>query len=55
MPDIDLFGVTYIQQIEDVNQPTQGLHVEPGVWANVPEPAPGRPPSYPWLQFRMDP
>ncbi|PCC68809.1 hypothetical protein SAMN02745121_09060 [Nannocystis exedens] len=40
-PDITLFGLTYLQQISDANvkgpngQPA-GLHVEPGIWLNVP-------------------
>jgi hypothetical protein len=35
MPDIDLFGLTYMQQIEGVD-PREGLHIEPGIWVNVP-------------------
>jgi len=35
MPDIDMFGLTYMQHIEGVDPP-EGLHVEPGIWANVP-------------------
>jgi hypothetical protein len=35
MPDINLFGVTYMQQIsEENNGPV--LHIEPGIWASVP-------------------
>lgn len=38
--DIDMFGLTYLQQISDANLSTPdkivGLHAEPGVWANVP-------------------
>jgi hypothetical protein len=34
--DIDMFGVTYLQQISDKNMKA-GLHIEPGIWANVPE------------------
>lgn len=46
MPDIDLFGVTYLQQINEANQPTQGLHAEPGVWVNVPKTSdPSEPPT----------
>lgn len=33
--DINMFGVTYMQQIQDA--PTgAGLHIEPGIWASVP-------------------
>jgi hypothetical protein len=35
MPDIDLFGLTYLQQIKGVD-PVEGLHIEPGIWVNVP-------------------
>jgi hypothetical protein len=35
MPDIDLFGLTYLQQIKGLD-PAEGLHIEPGIWANVP-------------------
>ena len=39
-PDIAMFGLTYLQQISDVNSSTPdhvvGLHAEPGVWAHVP-------------------
>ena len=38
--DIDMFGVTYLQQISDhnvkVNGKPAGLHIEPGIWARVP-------------------
>ena len=38
--DIDMFGVTYLQQIADhnvkVNGKPAGLHIEPGIWARVP-------------------
>lgn len=34
--DINMFGVTYLQQISDANVDA-GLHIEPGVWAVVPE------------------
>ncbi|HJS85192.1 MAG TPA: heme-binding protein [Acetobacteraceae bacterium] len=34
-PDIDLFGVTYLQQISD-RLLKIGIHAEPGVWASVP-------------------
>lgn len=38
--DINLFGLTYLQQIKDAhvknNGKLAGIHVEPGVWINVP-------------------
>jgi hypothetical protein len=46
MPDINMFGVTYLQQINEANQPTKGLHIEPGIWANVPKTSdPTEPPT----------
>jgi len=33
--DINMFGVTYLQQISDANL-NAGLHIEPGIWAVVP-------------------
>jgi peptidoglycan hydrolase-like protein with peptidoglycan-binding domain len=35
-PDIEMFGVTYLQQIKDTNN-NAGLHIEPGIWATVPQ------------------
>ena len=35
-PDIDMFGLHYLQQISDLNTKA-GLHVEPGIWASVPK------------------
>ncbi len=35
MPDINLFGLTYLQQIKGLD-PVEGLHIEPGIWVNVP-------------------
>ncbi len=40
-PDITLFGITYLQQVSDANVKGKdgkpaGLHVEPGLWLNVP-------------------
>jgi hypothetical protein len=35
MPDINMFGVTYMQQIAQTSDGT-GLHIEPGIWASVP-------------------
>lgn len=37
-PDVSLFGLTYLQQIQDSNLKA-GLHVEPGIWVVVPESA----------------
>lgn len=34
-PDIKMFGVRYLQQIQDLNTKA-GLHIEPGIWATVP-------------------
>ena len=36
MPDIDMFGLTYMQQISG-SVSKAGLHIEPGIWANVPQ------------------
>ncbi len=35
MADINMFGLTYMQQIKGLD-PVEGLHIEPGIWANVP-------------------
>lgn len=35
--DMNMFGVTYHQQIADADDPTNGLHNEPGIWAVVPQ------------------
>ena len=37
-PDIFMAGIRYLQQISDANAPppNNGLHIEPGVWLNVP-------------------
>lgn len=37
-PDIFMAGIRYLQQISDasVSPPNNGLHVEPGVWLNIP-------------------
>jgi hypothetical protein len=46
MPDINMFGVTYMQQINEAGQPANGLHIEPGIWANVPKTTnPAEPPT----------
>src|SRR5438094_289027 len=34
-PDINMFGLTYLNQISDTNVGA-GLHIEPGIWAAVP-------------------
>ena len=34
--DIEMFGLTYLQQISDANLGA-GLHIEPGIWAHVPK------------------
>jgi hypothetical protein len=34
--DISMFGLTYLQQIKDFNNKA-GLHIEPGIWATVPQ------------------
>jgi hypothetical protein len=35
MADMDMFGLTYMQQISETSTGA-GLHIEPGIWANVP-------------------
>jgi hypothetical protein len=35
MHDISMFGLTYMQQIAETSSGA-GLHIEPGIWANVP-------------------
>jgi hypothetical protein len=46
MHDIDMHGVTYLQQINEAGQPAAGLHIEPGIWANVPQTSnPAEPPT----------
>jgi hypothetical protein len=43
--DINIFGLTYLQQVNDM-QTMEGIHVEPGIWLNVPATtAPADPPS----------
>jgi hypothetical protein len=34
-PDINMFGLTYLQQITDANLKA-GLHIEPGLWVDIP-------------------
>ena len=36
MADIDMFGLTYMQQISE-SSTGAGLHIEPGIWATVPQ------------------
>ena len=35
-PDINMFGLTYLQQISDANLKA-GLHIEPGLWVAIPQ------------------
>jgi hypothetical protein len=35
--NIVMFGITYLQQIAERGAPTSGLHIEPGIWAVVPQ------------------
>jgi hypothetical protein len=43
-PDMNMFGLTYLQQISDANLKA-GLHIEPGLWVAVPATtAPKEPP-----------
>jgi hypothetical protein len=45
MPDIEMFGLTYMQQISG-SISKAGLHIEPGIWANVPNTTdPNEPPT----------
>jgi hypothetical protein len=45
MADIDMFGLTYMQQIAE-SSTGAGLHIEPGIWAAVPQTSdPSEPPS----------
>ncbi|HEY3977302.1 MAG TPA: heme-binding protein [Streptosporangiaceae bacterium] len=34
-PDINMFGLTYLQQVKDTNL-NAGLHIEPGLWVAIP-------------------
>ena len=44
-PDINMFGLTYLQQISDANLKA-GLHIEPGLWVAIPKTTnPNVPPS----------
>jgi hypothetical protein len=46
MPDINMFGITYMQQIAEASNAAEGLHIEPGIWANVPTTTnPAEPPT----------
>jgi hypothetical protein len=45
MHDINMFGLTYMQQISEASTGA-GLHIEPGIWASVPHTTdPNVPPS----------
>ena len=45
MPDIEMFGLTYMQQISETASGA-GLHIEPGIWAHVPATSnPSEPPT----------
>jgi hypothetical protein len=45
MPDINMFGVSYVQQISEANN-GPALHFEPGIWVNVPPTSnPSEPPT----------
>jgi hypothetical protein len=45
MPDIEMFGLTYMQQIAE-SASGAGLHIEPGIWAHVPATTnPSEPPT----------
>ncbi|MGB9183473.1 MAG: heme-binding protein [Solirubrobacteraceae bacterium] len=45
MPDIDMFGITYMQQISETSSGA-GLHIEPGIWVHVPRTSnPSEPPT----------
>jgi hypothetical protein len=37
MPNINMQGITYMQQINEAGNPAAGLHIEPGIWALVPQ------------------
>lgn len=44
MADIDMFGLTYMQQISE-SSTGAGLHIEPGIWATVPRTADPKEPA----------
>jgi hypothetical protein len=44
MADIDMFGLTYMQQISE-SSTGAGLHIEPGIWAAVPQTADPKEPA----------
>jgi len=50
-PDISFFGLHYLQQISDA-ETNEGLHIEPGLWLNLPaaptDPPVPKPPTPPW-------
>jgi hypothetical protein len=46
MPGINLFGLTYMQQIHQEADEEKGLHIEPGIWINIPHTSnPAEPPT----------
>jgi hypothetical protein len=46
MGDVNMHGVTYMQQINEAGNPAEGLHIEPGIWAVVPQTSnPPEPPT----------
>jgi hypothetical protein len=46
MGDINMHGVTYMQQINEAGNLAAGLHIEPGIWAVVPQTSnPAEPPT----------
>jgi hypothetical protein len=49
MPDIQMFGITYMQEIAETSSGA-GLHIEPGIWVHVP---PTTNPSEPSTVVRM--
>jgi hypothetical protein len=49
MPDINMHGITYMQQISEAGS-NAGLHIEPGIWAVVP---PTSDPNEPATVVRM--
>lgn len=35
-PDINIYGIRYLQQISNAQNTSLGLHIEPGFWLNIP-------------------
>src|ERR1700761_8463867 len=44
MPDINMHGLTYMQQIAETST-GDGLHIEPGIWVHVPPTSDPKEPS----------